>query len=136
MALKDCKIIKLPKLSELKGSLSFIESEKHIPFKIRRIYYLYENHSKMIRGEHAHKNLEQLIVPISGSFDITINDGHDIEKFHLNAKNSGLYLCPMIWRELSNFSDNAVCLVLASELYEKDDYIHDFNNFILQAQKK
>ena len=136
MALKDCKIIKLPKLSEPKGSLSFIENEKHIPFKIRRIYYLYENNSKMIRGEHAHKKLKQLVLPISGSFDITINDGHDIKKFHLNSKDSGLYLCPMIWRELSNFSSDAVCLVLASQLYDEEDYIHDFNNFILQVQKK
>ena len=136
MSLKYCKFIKLPKLTDHRGSLTFIEGENHIPFKVARLYYLYENISNLTRGEHAHRELEQLFIAISGSFDITLNDGSEEKTYHLNLKNIGLYIPPMIWRELNNFSRDAVCMVLASEPYDKLDYINEFSKFKLIKENK
>lgn len=99
-------------------------------FKIKRVYFLYKNNPSMKRGNHAHKNLYQIIVAINGSFDITIHDGFEKKSYTLNHRSIGLKLVPGIWRELSNFSKDSVCLVLASELYDTKDYIHDWNEFI------
>lgn len=128
--IKACDLIELPHIHDERGSLSFVESDAHIPFSIERIYYLYDVPDAKVRGAHAHKQLQQLIIPISGSFDIELDDGESKKTFHLNRPDQGLYICPMIWRDLSNFSENAVCLVLASEKYDADEYIRDYEEFI------
>ena len=127
--LEKCKIIDLPKIIDNRGNLTFIESCNHIPFEIKRIYYLYDVPGGESRGGHAHRNLQQFIIATAGSFDVVLNDGLNIKKFSLNRSYYGLYLPSMIWRELENFSSGSVCLVLASEFYEEEDYIRDFKEF-------
>lgn len=127
----DCHLIELDKIeSEFnRGALSVIEKDI-LPFDFKRIYYLYDVPSTAIRGGHAHKELYQFLLPLSGSFDVRLNDGNNSKVFTLNKPNKGLLLCPGIWRELENFSSGAVCMVVASEVYIEADYIRDFNNFI------
>lgn len=129
MPIDDCKIIQLNKISDPRGNLTFIENGNHIPFDIERIYYLYDVPGGSDRGSHAHKNLQQFIVAISGSFDVCLDDGKSKKTFHLNRPYLGLYICPMIWRYLDNFSSGSVCLVLASRKYEEGDYIRDYSEF-------
>lgn len=124
-----CKIIDLPKIHDPRGNLTFIEGNKHIPFDIKRVYYLYDVPGGAERGGHAHKDLHQIIIAIAGSFDVVINDGSDTQRFHLNRSYFGLYVCPMIWRELDNFSSGSVCLVLASDYFSEADYIRDLTHF-------
>ena len=124
-----CKIINLPKIHDPRGNLTFIEGTKHIPFDIKRVYYLYDVPGGAERGGHAHKDLHQIIIAIAGSFDVVINDGSDTQRFHLNRSYFGLYVCPMIWRELDNFPSGSVCLVLASDYFSEADYIRDFTQF-------
>jgi hypothetical protein len=130
MPLNDCKLIDLPKISDPRGNLSFIEGGQHIPFDIQRVYYLYDVPGGSDRGAHAHKNLHQFIVAMSGSFDVVLNDGTETKRFHLNRSYYGLYVCPMMWRDLDNFSSGAVCMVLASSHYDEADYIRDYSTFI------
>ena len=130
MSLNDCRIIELPKVSDPRGNLSFIEGGQHIPFDIKRVYYLYDVPGGSDRGSHAHKNLHQFIVAMSGSFDVLLDDGKDKKRFHFNRSYYGLYVSPMMWRELDNFSSGAVCMVLASEHYSEEDYIRDYSKFI------
>lgn len=134
MPLKDCRIIELPKISDPRGNLSFIEGSQHIPFDIKRVYYLYDVPGGSHRGSHAHKNLPQFIVAISGSFDVLLNDGYDKKRFHLNRPFLGLYVCPMMWRELDNFSSGAVCLVLSSKNFSEADYIRDYQEFLTKIK--
>ena len=129
----DCRLLDLPRIVRDEGSITPIEGGKHVPFEIARIYYLYDVPGGAERGGHAHKNLHQLIVAMSGSFDVVLNDGSQQKRFHLNRSYSGIYVCPMIWRELDNFSSGSVCLVLASNLYDEADYFRDYNAF-LQAR--
>lgn len=127
MSTENCKIIQLPKIADPRGNLTFIEGGQHIPFDIKRVYYLYDVPGGSERGGHAHKALHQLIIAMSGSFDVVLDDGLGIKKrFHLNRSYYGLYVCPMIWRELDNFSSGSVCMVLASNMYSEDDYYHDY----------
>ncbi|MBU0484134.1 MAG: FdtA/QdtA family cupin domain-containing protein [Proteobacteria bacterium] len=137
MSLADCRIITLPKISDPRGNLTFIEGSNHIPFEIRRVYYLYDVPGGAERGGHAHKDLHQLIVAMSGSFDVVLDDGFQKKRFHLNRSYYGLYVCPMIWRELDNFSSGSVCMALASNLYDEDDYYRDYDLFIkaLKSEK-
>ena len=130
MLIQDCRIIELPKITERRGNLTFIEGGRHVPFEIRRVYYLYDVPGGAERGGHAHKALHQLIIAMSGSFDVILDDGHEKKRFHLNRSYYGLYVCPMIWRELDNFSSGSVCVVLASNLYEESDYFRDYNPFL------
>ena len=130
MALEDCKVIELPKISDPRGNLSFIEAGKHIPFGIKRVYYLYDVPGGSDRGSHAHKNLHQFIVAMSGSFDVMLDDGKEKKRFHLNRSYYGLYVYPMMWRNLNNFSSGAVCMVLASDHYDEADYIRDYRQFL------
>ena len=134
MPLKDCRIIELPKISDPRGNLTFIEGSQHIPFDIKRAYYLYDVPGGYHRGSHAHKNIPQFIVAISGSFDVLLNDGHDKKRFHLNRPFLGLYVCPMMWRDLDNFSSGAVCLVLSSKHYSEADYIRDYQEFLTKIK--
>jgi glyoxylate utilization-related uncharacterized protein len=126
----SCKKIKLPKIVDHRGNITFIEGNIHIPFEIKRVYYLYDVPSGGVRGGHAHRTLEQFLISTSGSFDVIIDDGKTPKKFHLNRPYFGLYLPPMTWRELNNFSSGSVCLVLASDFYKEEDYIHDYETFI------
>ena len=116
--LEKCRLIELPKISDPRGNLTFVEAGRHIPFDIQRVYYLYDVPGGAERGGHAHKGLHQLIVAMSGSFDIHLDDGKNKKTFHLNRSYNGLYVCPMIWREMDNFSSGAVCMVLASNYYD------------------
>jgi len=136
MSVEDCKIIELPKITDPRGNLSFIEGGQHIPFDIKRVYYLYDVPGGSDRGSHAHKNLQQFIVAMSGSFDVVLDDGHEKRRFHLNRSYYGLYVCPMMWRDLDNFSSGAVCMVLASTRYDESDYIRDYDQFIAAVRTK
>ncbi len=128
--LADCKIVELPKISDPRGNLTFIEGDAHVPFSIKRVYYLYDVPGGAERGGHAHKGLAQLIIAMSGSFDVVLDDGTEKKRFHLNRSYYGLYVCPMIWRELDNFSSGSVCLVLASNKYSEDDYFRDYDCYL------
>lgn len=136
MRLKKCHIIDLPKITDPRGNLTFIEQNKHIPFDIKRVYYLYDVPGGAERGGHAHKELEQLIVAMSGSFDVILDDGYEKKRFHLNRSYYGLYICPMIWRELDNFSSGSVCMVLASTFYDEADYYRDYNEYLIAVQSE
>lgn len=125
----ECKLIELPKIHDPRGNLTFIEGSCHIPFQIQRVYYLYDVPGGAERGGHAHKGLHQLIIAMSGSFDVVLDDGREKRRFHLNRSYNGLYVCPMIWRELYNFSSGSVCMVLASNKYDEDDYYRDYATF-------
>lgn len=125
----QCQLLELPKISDPRGNLTFIENSNQIPFDIKRVYYLYDIPGGSDRGAHAHKNLHQFVVAMSGSFDIELNDGFNKKRFHLNRSYYGLYICPMMWRLVDNFSSGAVCMVLASELYSENDYIRSYQEF-------
>ena len=130
MSIENCKLIELPKISDPRGNLTFIEGSRHVPFDIRRVYYTYDVPGGTDRGGHAHKTLNQLIIAMSGSFDITLDDGFNKKKFHLNRSYQGLIICPMIWRDIDNFSSGSVCMVLASNFYDALDYYRDYNDFL------
>jgi hypothetical protein len=136
LTVNDCKIIELPKIVDTRGNLSFIEGGQHIPFDIKRVYYLYDVPGGADRGSHAHINLHQFIVAMSGSFDVALDDGKKKKRFHLNRSYYGLYVCPMMWRELDNFSSGAVCMVLASAHFSEADYIRDYSQFLTVAGNK
>jgi dTDP-4-dehydrorhamnose 3,5-epimerase-like enzyme len=129
MNLSKCKIIELPKITDVRGSLTFIEQNNHIPFEIKRVYYLYDVPGGETRGGHAHKQLQQFIIAAMGSFDVILDDRFEKKRFHLNRSYYGLYIPCMVWRELDNFSSGSVCLVLASELYDREEYIYDYEVF-------
>lgn len=125
MKLDKCQIYDLPRINDPRGNLTFVEANRHIPFDIQRVYYLYDVPGGAERGGHAHKALHQLIIAMSGSFDIHLNDGYTKKTIHLNRSYNGLYVCPMMWREIDNFSSGAVCMVLASDYYDESDYYRD-----------
>lgn len=130
MPLEDCRIIELPKIHDPHGNLTFVESDSQVPFKIQRVYHVYDVPGGAERGGHAHKNLHQFIVAMSGSFDITLDDGKDKRKFHLARSYYGLYVCPMIWREIDNFSSGSVLMCIASEKYDESDYHRRYEDFM------
>jgi hypothetical protein len=130
MPIERCVLLDLPKISDPRGNLTFIEGGRHIPFDIKRVYYLYDVPGGAERGGHAHKELHQLIVAMSGSFDVVLDDGTGKKRIHLNRSYSGLYVCPMIWREIDNFSSGSVCMVLASITYSETDYYRDYSEYL------
>jgi dTDP-4-dehydrorhamnose 3,5-epimerase-like enzyme len=132
-SINDCHVVELPKIHYPQGNITPITGSIQIPFDIKRIYYLYDVPGGETRGGHAHYNLQQLIVAVSGSFDIIIDDGKRKKIITLNRPNSGLYLTPGIWRDLINFSSGAVLLVLASDKYDENDYIRDYNQFLINS---
>lgn len=128
---KDCMVVELDKHhSDRKGNLTVVENGVTLPFDVKRVYYLYDVPGGESRGSHAHRELEQLIVAASGSFTVTLDDGVTKRSFFLNRPYQGLYVKPGLWRDLDNFSSGAVCLVLASEVYQKEDYIRDYQEFL------
>ena len=129
MSLSDCKFLQMPKISDVRGNLTFIEGGNHVPFEIKRVYYLYDVPGGSDRGAHAHRALHQFFIAMSGSFDVVLNDGRQEKRFHLNRSYFGLYVTPMMWRLLDNFSSGSVCMVLASERYDEGDYIRDWSEF-------
>jgi dTDP-4-dehydrorhamnose 3,5-epimerase-like enzyme len=129
------KIIEIPKIINPEGNIAVIENDT-IPFEIKRVYYLYDVPSSAKRGGHAHKNLNQILIALSGSFNVVLNDGKNKETVTLNKPDKGLLITSNTWRELENFSSGAVCLVLASEQFNEDDYIRNFDDFISYLNTK
>ena len=134
MGIDNCRVIQLPRLSDSRGNLTFVEQGRHVPFDIQRVYYLYDIPLDAEKGGHGHKALHQLIVAMSGSFDVLLDDGQRRKTVRLARPDHGLYVCPMIWRELVNFTAGAVCMVLASSLYDETDYYRDYATFIAARQ--
>jgi len=126
----NCNVFILPKIHNRSGNITALNNSIDLPFNIQRVYYLYDIPGGELRGGHAHKELHQLIIAVSGSFDITLDDGLNKKTVSLNRPYYGLHVIPGIWRELSNFSSGAVCLVLASHKYDENDYIRNYSDFI------
>lgn len=129
MTINQCEIIELPKIADARGNLSVIEGHNQIPFDIKRVYYLYDVPGGSSRAGHGHKELQQLIIAMSGSFDVIVDDGVQRKKYHLNRSYYGLYISKGMWREVENFSSGGVCLVLASTFYDPADYFHNYDEF-------
>lgn len=125
----DCRIIELPKITDRRGNLTFIEGERHIPFAIKRVYWVYDVPGGVERGGHAYKHLHEFIVALSGSFNVVVDDGQATQTFTMNRSYFGLYIPNLIWRDIDNFSTNGVCLVVASLPYDPEDYIRDYESF-------
>ncbi len=136
MSLKDCRIIELPKISDPRGNLTFVEGKRHLPFELKRIFYLYDVPGGETRAGHALKACEQFLIAMSGSFDVLLDDGSAKGRYHLDRSYYGLYIPSMIWRELENFSSGSVCLALASEQYREEDYYRDYPGFLAAAEKR
>ena|SRR5882672_4126106 len=134
MSLTDCKIIEFSKIADPRGNLTSIESQDDIPFDIKRVYYLYDVPGGAKRAGHGHKTLQQLIIAMSGSFDVLLDDGQTNQRHHLNRSFYGLYIAPMTWREIDNFSTGSVCLVLASDHYNELDYYRDYQDFLIATK--
>jgi len=130
MSIKSCRIIELPKIQDPRGNLTFIESGRHVPFELKRVFYLYDVPGGSDRAGHALKSCEQFLIAMSGSFDVTLYDGKDNQRFHLNRSYYGLYIPPLVWREIDNFSSGSVCLALASENYDEHGYYRDYRSFL------
>lgn len=129
------RLIELPVVTDPRGNLCFAESHRHLPFEIQRVYYLYDVPSGSVRAGHAHLALHQLLIAVSGSFDVKLHDGEREEKVTLNRPNIGLHVGPSTWRELDNFSSGSVCLVLASLPYDEADYIREFDDFLAHVRR-
>lgn len=134
--MNEPKIINLPKITDPRGNLSFMEGENHIPFKIQRSYWIYDVPGGETRGGHAYHNLQEFIIALSGSFDIILSNGENEQKFSLNRSYYGLYVPKMYWRSLTNFSTNSVALILSNQDYDEQDYIRNFEDFKSQVNEK
>jgi len=134
-SVSDCSIIHFPRICNRAGNITALQNNMDVPFAIKRVYYLYDVPTGQTRGAHAHKNLQQLIVATSGSFEVTLDDGENRQAFQLNRPDYGLHIYPFIWCQLSNFSSGAICLVLASEPYNPDDYIREYEKFKTMKSK-
>ncbi len=133
--ISDCKLIDFPKITDTRGNLSVIEETINVPFEIKRIYYLYDVPSGATRGGHVHKTCQQVIVALSGSFEVVLDDGECRKSFFLNRPFYGLYISPGIWRELENFSSNSIALSLTSQFFDENDYIRDYEVFKKETLK-
>ncbi len=130
MKLEDVKLIDLPKILDERGNLSFFENEKQIPFAIARVYWIYDVPGGEARGGHAYKTLQEVIVALSGSFDVILNDGKEEKKYTLNRSYFGLYVPKMIWRHMENFSTNSLAMIIADQPFSEEEYMRDFNQFV------
>jgi dTDP-4-dehydrorhamnose 3,5-epimerase-like enzyme len=133
---ESARIIHLPKIEDQRGNLTFIEGNRHVPFEIRRVYYLYDVPAGATRGGHAHKTLQQFVIAASGSFTVVVDDGKKKRRFFLNRPHYGLYIPRMVWRELENFSSGSICVALASEEYDESDYYRDYKEFKAALKKE
>ena len=136
MTIADCIITELPRIQDPRGNLTFVEGGRQIPFDIRRVFYLYDVPGGSERGGHAHLNLQQVIIAMSGSFDVVLDDGFNRKRVHLNRSHIALYSPPMIWRELDNFSSGSVCMVLASDHFDESEYIRDYSAFMVAVHDR
>ena len=127
--------MEFPVIADPRGNLTFIENSSHIPFDIQRVYYLYDVPGGSSRAGHAHKELHQVLIAMSGSFDVELDDGREKRRFHLNRSYYGLYICPMVWREIDNFSSGSVCMALASLPYDEADYYREYDDFVAAGQQ-
>jgi uncharacterized cupin superfamily protein len=132
--LSECRLIELPKVTDPRGTLTALEGSIQVPFDIRRVFYLYDVPGAATRGGHAHRDLEQLIIAVSGSFDLSLDDGCHQRRLHMSRPYYGFYVCPMTWHELSNFTSGSVCLVLASQTYSEVGYYRDYTAFLKAAE--
>jgi hypothetical protein len=130
MSIESCKIIELPRIQDPRGNLTFVESNRHIPFEIRRVFYLYDVPGGETRAGHALKTCHQLVSAVMGSFDVVLDDGHSRRTFQLNRAYQAILIPPAVWRELENFSSGAVCLVLASEPYDEAAYFRTYDEYL------
>jgi oxalate decarboxylase/phosphoglucose isomerase-like protein (cupin superfamily) len=130
MYIENCRLIEFPKITDARGNLTFVEAERHVPFKIERIFYLYDVPHGQTRGGHAHKRLEQVLICLSGSFDVLIEDGHNQKHIELKCPAQGLYIPPLIWDTEMNFSPGSVCLVVASAAYCENDYHRNYGDYL------
>jgi len=130
----ECCMIELPKISDVRGNLSFIESNRHIPFEIQRVFYLYDVPGGESRAGHALISCDQLLIAVSGSFEVVLDDGKEKQRYLLNRAYQGLLIPPLYWRELYNFSTGSVCLVLASQPFDESNYIRDYQAFLQAVQ--
>ena len=136
MGLENCRVIELPKIADLRGNLTFVEGNRHIPFDIKRVFYLYDIPTGADRGAHAHKQLHQFIICLSGSFDVSLDDGVQQNVVHLNRPWQGLHIPPMIWAAEINFDPGSICLVFASAEYDESDYYRDYEVYIEAVASK
>lgn len=127
--LDEVTVLQLPKILDARGNLSFLESRKHVPFEIKRVYWIYDVPGGEIRGSHAFKQQKEVLISLSGSFDVVLNDGIEEKRYCLNRSYFGLYVPNMIWRTLENFSTNSFCMVLSSSSFDENDYIRDYDLF-------
>ncbi len=134
MNLEGIRIIELPKILDKRGNLSFVEENNHIPFKIERTYWIYDVPGGEHRGGHAYKRNQELIIALSGSFDVILDDGKDRKTYSLNRSYYGLYVPEMIWREMNNFSTNSLALILSSTSFAEDDYVRNYQDFLLMKK--
>ncbi|MCX6355554.1 MAG: FdtA/QdtA family cupin domain-containing protein [Candidatus Aureabacteria bacterium] len=134
MRIDKCVIINFTKINDRRGNLTFIEGGRHVPFDIRRVFFLYDVPGGAKRGGHAHKKLKQVVIAMSGSFDVVLDDGRREKRVHLNRSYLGLYIDSMVWRTMDNFSSGAVCMVLASGFYDEADYYRDYKKFLKAAK--
>ncbi len=133
-SIDQCKIIDLPKINDPRGNLTFVESEKHIPFEIKRVFYIYDVPTGESRGAHSHHTLKQFIICLAGSFDVKVDDGRKKKVIHLNRPWQGVFIPPMIWDSEANFDPGSVCLVLSSDMYNEKDYIRNYDEFLEVVQ--
>lgn len=133
MRLDDCAVLPLPKVPDARGNLTFVEGMRHLPFAMQRVYTIYNVPGGQQRGGHAYRTLHEFVIALSGSFDVVLSDGAGTKRVPLNRAYIGLYVPPMIWRHIENFSTNAVCLILASDRYDEGDYIRDIEQFRREA---
>ncbi len=136
MTTNTCQLTELPKFADPRGNLTFIEGDRHVPFPIRRIFYLYDVPGGANRAGHALKKCHQFLIAMSGSFDVTLDDGERKQRIHLNRSYYGLHIPPLVWREIDNFSSGSVCLALASELYSEADYYRNYEEFFKAVRAK
>jgi len=136
MTVDDCRLLHFPRITDERGNLTFIEGGRHVPFEIRRVYYLYDVPGGASRAGHAHKTLHQVLIAMSGSFGVTLDDGYQRRRFYLNRSYYGLYIPPLIWREIDDFSSGSVCLAVVSDFYDEADYYRNYDDFVRAAHRQ